>query len=65
MITIVTILWYIGSLKLLSLTTATMIIAGERHKLLHYHPSSESTAVSMGLDSLIEPYDAKAMTYHP
>ena len=42
-----------------------MCIAGDRHRLLHYHPSSESAAVSMGMDTLIEPYDAQALTYHP
>ena len=33
--------------------------------LLHYRPSSESAAVSMAMDTLIESYDAQAMTYHP
>ena len=33
--------------------------------LLYYLSSSESAAVSMEMVSLTEPYDAKAMTYHP
>ena len=33
--------------------------------LLHYQPSSGSAADTMGMDTLIEPYDARAITYHP
>ena len=33
-------------------------------RLLHYRPSSESAAVSMGMDSLMELYDAQAMNFH-
>ncbi len=33
--------------------------------LLYFLSSSESAAVSIGMESLIEPYDAKPMTNHP
>ena len=45
--------------------TATRCIAGDRQGLLHYCPFSGSAVVNMGMDTLIEPYNAQAMTYHP
>ena len=49
-----------------SLKTATRCIAGDRYRLIHYCLSSESATVSIGpMDSLMEPYDAEAMTYYP
>ena len=45
--------------------TRYIAIAVDRYRLLQYHPSSESPAVSKGMDSFMEPYDAEAMTYNP